>query len=81
MCPRRVNKSRPRRWLVGNISFARAYVTKQDEKSNRGLESKNDRPPSPMGVKGGCSPQNNREATVILRIFRPEVSKKDFETE
>jgi hypothetical protein len=34
-----------------------------------------------MGVKGGCSPQNNREATIILRIFRREVSKKHFETE
>jgi hypothetical protein len=53
----------------------------QDEKSNRGLEPKKDRPPYPMGVKGGCSPQNNRKAILILRIFRREVSKKDFETE
>jgi hypothetical protein len=36
MCPRRVNKSRPGRWLVENVSFAGAYVTKQNEKSNRG---------------------------------------------
>jgi hypothetical protein len=30
------------------------------------FDAKNYRPPHPIGVKGGCSPQNNREKTSTL---------------
>ena len=30
------------------------------------FDTKNYRPPHPIGVKGGCSPQNNREKTSRL---------------
>src|SRR5262249_31313798 len=47
--------------------------------SNRLRCPKNHRPPYPMGVKGGCSPQN-MQLIVVLRVFGREVSKKDLRT-
>ena len=35
------------------------------------LRSKNDRPPHPTGVRGGCSPQNNR----LVNEFRADGNK------
>ena len=37
---------------------------------------KNYRPPHPIGVKGGCSPQNNREKTSSLLTELPASGNK-----
>jgi len=40
------------------------YSSKRENRSKikKKGASKNYRPPHPMGVKGGCSPQNNRKS-------------------
>jgi hypothetical protein len=45
------------------VLFAQAVVEHEHEQEERERFSsaKNYRPPHPMDVKGGCSPQNNRE--------------------
>jgi hypothetical protein len=41
------------------LSAARQVSTSKSNKKEREFRSKNYRPPHPIGVKGGCSPQNN----------------------
>jgi hypothetical protein len=53
-----------RRWTFGVKHFVfrrnRARADHEQEESGGRLSPKNYRPPRPIGVKGGCSPQNNR---------------------
>jgi hypothetical protein len=47
------------RWTLDVERFFQALIEQEQEETGGRLSAKKYRPPHPMGVKGGCSPQNN----------------------
>jgi hypothetical protein len=47
------------RWTLDVERFFQALIEQEQEETGGRLSAKEYRPPHPMGVKGGCSPQNN----------------------